>query len=274
MKMARGAHDRERGTGTYIALFSSAALLFVALPTLIVLAASFSADQVLDFPPSGVSLAPYAEMLTHSDIRSALLRSIIVGVESVVLSVAVGVIGALGLFRYRVRLRPLMVGFLTLGFSAPLVVSGLAFLVLFIRLGAYGSLWSTAVAVTVVNLPFMLFAVAASVVNLRNEQLEAAATLGADPAEAFVFVTIPSLMPGILTGSILMFVFGITEFLVSLTLSTVFNQTLPVIMFGSLRGAVSPMLAAAGGVYIAIAFLVVFTISRLRSLEGFLYRAD
>jgi putative spermidine/putrescine transport system permease protein len=211
-------------------------------------------------------------MLTNVDIRSALVRSLIVGMESVILSLVVGVIAALGLFRYRVRLRPLMVGFFTLGFSAPLVVSGLAFLVLFIRLGIYGSLWSTGVAVTVVNLPFMIFAVAASVVNLRTELEDAAATLGADPSEAFLFVTIPSLMPGILTGSILMFVFGITEFLVSLTLSTVKNQTLPVIMFGSLRGAVSPMLAAAGGVYIGISFIVVFAISRLRSLEGFLYR--
>jgi putative spermidine/putrescine transport system permease protein len=260
--------------GRYVRLIAVAVLVFVSMPTLIVLVASFSADRVLKFPPSGVSMKPYAEMLSDESIRGALFRSLIVGTESVVLSVLVGVIAALGLFRYSVRFRPIIVGFVTLGFSAPLVVSGVAFLVLFIRFGIYGSLWSTAVAVTIVNLPFMLFAVAASVVNLPTELEDAAATLGADPAETLLFVVMPGLMPGILTGSILMFIFGITEFLVSVILSTVYNQTLPVIMFGSLRGAVSPMLAAAGGVYIAVAFALVFAMSRLRFLESFLYRAE
>jgi len=260
--------------GRYARIFGPVVLAFVSLPTLIVLVASFSADRVLKFPPSGVSFRPYVQMVSDADIRGALIRSLIVGIESVAISLPIGVASAIALFRYRVRLRPIVIGFLTLGFSAPLVVSGMAFLVLYIRFGLYGSLWSTGLAVTIVNLPFMLFSVAASVVNLNPELEDAAATLGADPAEGFLFVTIPGLMPGILTGSILMFVFGITEFLVSLILSTVYNQTLPVVMFGSLRGAVSPMLAAAGGVYIVVAFLVVFVMSRLRSLEGFLHRAE
>jgi putative spermidine/putrescine transport system permease protein len=253
---------------------SICALLFVSLPTLIVLMASFSADRVLKFPPSGVSVRPYVDMLSTQTIRAALIRSLIVGTGSVLLSLPIGVAAALALFRHRVHLAPLIMGFLTLGFSAPLVVSGMAFLVLYIRAGVYGTLWSTSLAVTIVNLPFLIFAVAASVVNLSPELEDAAATLGADPAETFIFVTIPGLMPGILTGSILMFVFGITEFLVSLIVSTVSNQTLPVVMFGSLRGAVSPMLAAAGGIYVAVAVVIVFVISRLGSLESFLYRSE
>jgi putative spermidine/putrescine transport system permease protein len=249
-------------------------LVFVSLPSAIVLVASFSADRALRFPPSGLSVRPYFDLLSNGDIRGALVRSLLVGLGSVALSLPIGVAAALALFRFRLRLRPLILGFLTLGFATPLVVSGMAFLVLDIRFGIYGSLWSIALAVTIVNLPFLLFAVAASVVTLSPELEAAAATLGADPAEAFLFVTIPGIMPGILTGSILMFVFGITEFLVSLILSTVGNQTLPVLMFGSLRGAVSPMLAAAGGLYIALAALVVFAVSRLRSLEGFLYHAQ
>ena len=260
--------------GKFLRIFAIVMLLFVSLPNLIVVIASFSADRVLEFPPSGMSLRPYAQMLSDANIRSALIRSLAVGIESVAISLPVGVAAAIALFRYRIRLRSIIVGFLTLGFSAPLVVSGMAFLVLYIRFGLYGSLWSTGLALTIVNLPFLLFSVAASVVNLSPELEDAAATLGADPAETFLFVTIPGLMPGNLTGSILMFVFGITEFLVSLILSTVSNQTLPVVMFGSLRGAVSPMLAAAGGVYIAVACLVILAISRLQSLESFLYRAE
>jgi putative spermidine/putrescine transport system permease protein len=91
--------------------------------------------------------------------------------------------------------------------------------------------------------------------------------------QRFLFVTLPALMPGILTGAIMIFIFGITDFLVSLILVTTSNQTLPVLLFGSLRGGVSPLLAAAGGVYIVISFIVVLAITRLRTLDEFLHRS-
>jgi putative spermidine/putrescine transport system permease protein len=72
----------------------------------------------------------------------------------------------------------------------------------------------------------------------------------------------------------MMFVFGLSEFLITLILSTVDNQTLPVIMYGTLRGAVSPKLAAGGGIFILIALLVVLLISRLRAVEDVLFRPE
>lgn len=257
--------------GKAVRLVAITTLVFVSLPTLIVVSSSFSAGRLLTFPPPGFSVEPYLAIARSSLIRTALQRSLAVGGLSVLFSLVMGVTAAMGLFRHRVRLRSLFAGYLMLGFSTPLVVSGMAFLVVFTRIGLLGELWPIALAITIVNLPLLVFAVASSIVSLNPELDDAAATLGAEPVEIFLFVTLPGLMPGILTGSIMMFVVGITEFLVSLILSTVANQTLPVAMFGSLRGAVSPTVAAAGGIYIAIAFLVVFTISRLRALEEFLH---
>ena len=260
--------------GKGVRAIAVSSLVFVSLPTLIVLVSSFSSGRLLKFPPPGISIQPYLNMLGSALIRRALARSLEVGALSVAFSLLLGVGAAIALFRHRVRLRSLMTGYLMLGFTTPLVVSGMAFLVLFIRVGMFGKLWPMALAITIVNLPLLIFAVASSIAALNPELEEAAATLGAEQVQTFLFVTLPGLMPGILTGSIMMFVFGMTEFLVSLILSTISNQTLPVVMFGSLRGAVSPILAAAGGLYIVIAFAVVFVISRLRSLEDFLRRPD
>lgn len=247
-------------------------LLFGVLPTLVVIVASFSSSRVLKFPPSGPSLEPYAELLRSDVLRPALARSVVVAIGATLLALPIGVAAIMALYRHRVRLRFLWQGYLILGFSTPLVVSGMAFLVLYIQLGFFGSLSSIALSLTIVNLPFLLFSVTSAVVNLNPELEEAAATLGADRAETLILVTIPALMPGILTGSLLVFVFSLTEFLVSLILATVTNQTLPVALFGSLRGAVSPVLAAAGGIYILIAGIVVFAISRVQSIEEFLIR--
>jgi putative spermidine/putrescine transport system permease protein len=163
-----------------------------------------------------------------------------------------------------------MVGYLSLGFSAPLIVSGIALLIIFVQAGFIGNLLPLALALTIVDLPFMLFAVGASIVSINPELEEAASTLGAERVQIFLFVVLPLLMPGIVTGALLMFVFAISEFLVSLVLTVPSDQTLPVVIFSSIRGDLSPILAAAAGMYTLVAFLVVFILARCHALDQFI----
>jgi putative spermidine/putrescine transport system permease protein len=260
--------------GKTIRTVALASLIFVSLPSLIVLVSSFSSAHLLQFPPQGPTLRPYADLISDATIRQSLLRSLLIGVESVFLAVAVAVPAALALFHHRVRLRGLITAYTMLGFSTPLVVSGMAFLAVYSRVGLIGNLWLMGIAITVVNLPFLLFSIASAVSNLDSELEEAAATLGAEELQTFLFVTLPGIMPGVVLGALMTFVFAITEFLVSLILATTADQTLPIVMFGSLRSGVTPTLAAVGGLYIAIAIAIVLLITRVRSLEQFLYQRD
>lgn len=260
--------------GKVIRGISLVSFVYISLPTLIIIAASLSGDQRLEFPPSAFSFAPYFELLGEPRLRNALIRSLIVGVQCVGLSLLVGVPASLALYRHRVKARALLQGYLSLGFTTPLIVSSLAFLVLYFRAGVIGELWPISLAIAVVVLPFVLFSIASSIVALSPDLDDAAATLGADSTQTFIFVTLPGIIPGILTGALLVFVMAITDFIVALILSTTTNATLPVVIFGSIRGALTPMLAAAGGLYIAIACMVIVAISRMRSLEQSLYRPD
>jgi putative spermidine/putrescine transport system permease protein len=250
-------------------------LLFLAsLPTLVVLLSSFSSGQTLDFPPPGLSIHGYTDLLSDDVVTAALTRSVIVGIECVLISLPIGLAAALALYRYRIRGRALLGAFLLLGFSSPLVVSGMGFLVLYTRLGFIGDLWALSVAVVTVNFPFMFLAIGSSIDQLNPELEEAATTMGAERVQTFLFVTLPGVMPGVLIGSILMFIFGMTEFLVSLIIATTANQTLPIVLFSSLRGALKPRHAAAGGIYIWIALVLVFLMTRFRAVEQFLYRKE
>jgi putative spermidine/putrescine transport system permease protein len=261
-------------TSMRLKVFTGALLFLASLPTLIVILASFSGSENPNFPPSGASLAGYGDLLSDAVIREALTRSLIVGLYSVLISLPIGMAAAFALYRYKVRGRGLLGAYLLLGFSTPLVVSGMAFLVLFNRMGQIGDITSLAVAIVTVNFPFMLLAIGSSIDLLNPELEEAAATLGAEKVQRFLFVTLPGVMPGVLMGSVLMFVFGTTEFLVSLIIATTANQTLPVVLFGSLRGALQTRHAAAGGLYIAIALVVVFLMTQFKALDQFLYRKD
>jgi putative spermidine/putrescine transport system permease protein len=250
------------------------ALTFICLPTVIVLVASFSTGKNLKFPPTSPGISAYVDLLSDPDMRTGLYRSLLLGFLTVAFAAIPGILAGLALFKHRVRFRTALLAFLTLGFSVPLVVSGVAFLILYTKIGAVGHLWPIAVAIAALNFPILLFCVASSVVNLDDDLENAAATLGAEKVQTFLFVTLPTIVPGILTGLIMMFVLGLTEFLVTLINSTVDTQTMPIVMFSTLRGAVSPELAAGGAVFILIAFIVVLLISRLRQVEDLLFRSD
>ena len=71
--------------------------------------------------------------------------------------------------------------------------------------------------------------------------------------QAFLTVTLPAVMPGIITGSLLMFILAFNEFLVSLFLTDSRTVTLPVQIYNSIRGVITPDLAAVSVVYIVIA---------------------
>ncbi len=249
-------------------------LLLVGVPLLIVVVASVSGGERLTFPPESLSLAPYRALLGNEAIREALGRSLVVGFQVVVLGLVTGVPAAFALVRYRFRLRFGVAVYLILGIATPLIASAFAFLVLFTRAGVLGSLWPISVGITVVNLPFLMFSVASSLYSIDPRLEEAAATLGAEEVQTFLFVTLPGVMPGILSGTIMIFVLGISEFVISLLLSTVNVQTLPIAMFASLRGPPPPEVAAAAGLYVVVALLVVLTLTGLRSTEQFFYRDD
>ena len=138
-----------------VARITTVVVLFLAsLPTLVVLISSFSSGKSLDFPPPGVSLHGYSDLLKDGVVMAALVRSIIVGLECVLISLPIGMAAAFALNRYRVPGRGAFNAFLLLGFSSPLVVSGMGFLVLLTRLGLIGSLWPMSVAIVTVNFPF------------------------------------------------------------------------------------------------------------------------
>ncbi len=246
----------------------------VAVPLLIVVIASVSGGERLTFPPESLSLDPYRALLGNEEIRSALGRSLIVGFEVVVISLIVGVPATIALVRYRIRFRTGIALYMILGVATPLIASAFAFLVLSTRAGVLGLLWPISVGVAIVNLPFLMFSVASSLASLDPRLEEAAATLGAEQVQTFLFVTLPGIMPGILSGTIMVFVLGISEFVISLLLSTVSIQTLPIAMFASLRGPPPPEIAAAAGLYVLAALMVVLTLTSLRSTEQFFYRSD
>lgn len=258
-----------RGLGPHTAV-AAALLLLLAAPSLVVAGASLTAGEIVRFPPEGLSLRWYGRVLEAAELRDAFLRSLEVAVVCTALALPSGTLAAIALARFRFRAALAIQLYLLLPFTVPLIGSGIGLMLFFGELGLLGRVWPVGVACCVINLPFMIWAVAAAVNALDPELERAAASCGAGPVQTFLLVTLPAVAPGILAGGLVMFVLALNEFLVSLLLVDARTVTLPVQIYTQIRGVITPDLAAVSTVYVLVAAAAVLLLDRLVGLDIFL----
>lgn len=259
-------------TGKTVVIWSLVAIALVMLsaPTLVVLGASFTAGNIITFPPDGLSLKWYAAIAGSTGLRDAFLRSIYVAAVCTLVAIPAGTLAGIAFAKYAVRCEKAIQIYLLLPFTIPLIGSGIGLMLVFGNAGILGQLWPVGIAACVINLPFMIWAVTASAANLDPDLELAAANCGAPPLQTFLYVTLPAVLPGIITGSLLMFILALNEFLVSLLLTDARIVTLPVQIYNSIRSIITPDLAAISVVFIVCAAAAVFALDRLVGLDIFL----
>ena len=251
-------------------LVTSFCILALSAPTLVVLGASFTSGDIIDFPPDGFSLKWYWSILGERDLRDAFFRSVIVASICVAVSVPAGTLAGIALSKYRVKGANAIQIYLLLPFTIPLIGSGIGLMLFFGEMRLLGNLWPIGIATAVINLPFMIWAVSSSAASLDPDLELAAQSCGAGPLQTFFNVTLPAVMPGVITGALLMFILSLNEFLVSLLLVDARIVTLPVQIYNSIRAIITPDLAAVSVVFIAVAALAIIVLDRIVGLEIFL----
>ncbi|MBL4645531.1 MAG: ABC transporter permease [Rhizobiales bacterium] len=245
-------------------------IITLSAPTFVVLGASFTSGNIITFPPDGFSLKWYAAILGEQDLRDAFGRSIIVATICVLVSLPTGTLAGIALSKYSIKGGNIIQTYLLLPFTVPLIGSGIGLMLAFGEAGILGSLWPVGIATAVINLPFMIWAVSSSAASLDPDLELAAQSCGAGPVQTFFNVTLPAVTPGVITGSLLMFILSLNEFLVSLLLVDARIVTLPVQIYNSIRSIITPDLAAVSVVFIAVAILAITVLDKLVGLEIFL----
>lgn len=247
-----------------------AVLVVLSAPTIVVLGASVTSGNIITFPPDGFSLQWYAKIAMAADLRNAFMRSLAVASICTLIAIPVGTLAGIALSKYAMKFERTLQVYLLLPFTIPLIGSGIGLMLLFGEWGMLGQVWPIGVACCVINLPFMIWAVTASASSLDPDLELAAANCGAPPVATFFHVTLPAVLPGVISGSLLMFILALNEFLVSLLLTDARTVTLPVQIYNSIRSIITPDLAAISVVFIVCAALAIALLDRLVGLDIFL----
>lgn len=241
-----------------------AVLVFLLMPVLAVIPLSFNAGSYLTYPMSGVSIRWYEDFFTSPRWLPSLWNSLLIGTVATTIATILGTAAALGLDRMGGLPRQILNALFLMPVVVPVVVIGGSLYALFAALGLTASYLGLILAHALLGAPFVVITVAATLSGFDRRLLHAALSLGATPSQAFRRVTLPLILPGVISGALFAFATSFDEIVVTLFLSGPQQRTLPLQMFDGVREQISPTITAAATLLFLVSIVLVAVVEWLR----------
>lgn len=238
------------------ALVAAAALLFLYLPIVTLVALSFNAN---DIPTlwGGASARWYFAVMDNGDILRAAKNSLTVATGATALATAISTAAALGAARLAEPQRGPVEGLIGLPLLVPEIVTAVALLMVFVVVGMPLGLTSVVLAHTVFCIPFSYYPIRSRMESLDPALIEAASDLYAPPWKRFLRIELPLLAPGIFAGALLAFISSLGDFVITYFVAGPGATTLPVYIFGMIRTGVTPEVNALSALFLLVSVLCI-----------------
>jgi len=244
-------------------VFTLLMFAFMYLPVLVLAFFSFNASPFAS-NWQGFSLQWYVRMFNDGRILSALQDSLSVALLAVGVSAVLGTLMAVGLARYMFPGKGLYQGMAYLPLIIPDIAIAVATLVFLASMAIPLSLWTVVSAHVVFCIAYIAVVVSTRLAGLNPFLQEAALDLGATPAQAFIKVLLPEIMPAIISGCLLSFVLSMDDLLISSFTAGGGVTTLPMEIFSRVRTGVKPDINALSVVLILGSGVLAFAAEFIR----------
>jgi putative spermidine/putrescine transport system permease protein len=238
--------------------------VFLLAPIVVIVPIAFSSSSLLNYPLPGLSLQWFEVIFTPYPWMLALQNSVVIAAATTVLATVLGTLAAYGLTSVEFRAKPLLMALLISPMMVPLVITALAAYFAFSRVGLIHTLSGMILAHTVLAAPFVVITVSATLQNFDRNLVRAAESLGANPLVAFFTVTLPLIMPGVVSGAIFAFITSFDEIVVALFIAAPGQFTLPRQLFSGLRDNLDPSIVAIATLLIAVSISLMAVVELLR----------
>ncbi|MDR0876781.1 MAG: ABC transporter permease [Treponema sp.] len=232
----------------YIALL----LIIMYIPILLVIIYSFNGSR-LSSVWSGFTLSWYRDLFRDRSMFEALRNSAVLAVLSSLAAAVIGTLGAYGSANGRLRSRPAgnvrhgsamysgaMEYLAILPIMTPEIILGMVFLAFFSLLGLPFGMTTLVIAHTAFCIPYTYLLVKARLAGLDKSYAEAARVLGAGSMRAFRDITFPLILPAVISGILLSFAMSFDDVIVSVFVTGVNTNTLPIKIYSQMRTGVTP----------------------------------
>ena len=257
---------------TYLT-FCGLVFFFLIAPLFVILPLSFNAEQYIHFSskmlaldPEGFSLRWYEDMIygTKNPWGLATKNSLIIAFFATIGSTVLGTVAALGLSSRHMPYKAAFMALLISPMIVPLIISGTAIFFFMAKVGLAATHTGIVLSHIILGTPFVVITVTATLSGFDHSVTRAAASLGSNPVNTFMKITLSLIMPGVISGALFAFVTSFDEVVVVLFLAGLENTTIPIQMWVGLREQLSPTIMAVATCLIVMSTLILVSAELLR----------
>ncbi|MDO4618520.1 MAG: ABC transporter permease, partial [Clostridia bacterium] len=231
-------------------IYTTLIFIFLFAPILVLLVFSFNEAKSLSVF-SEFSFKWYEELLSDEETLEALKNTIILAFSATAVSTVLGTMAAFGMYKLKKGWYGFILNSVTnIPMINPDIITGISMMLVFVFVGRMMGMatslnfWTILIAHITFCLPYVIFQVLPKLNQMDKSLVEAAEDLGCTPLRAFFKVTLPEIMPGIITGAIMAFTLSLDDFVISYFTSGNDFQTLPIRIYGMTKKTVTPKMYA------------------------------
>jgi len=232
---------------------------FLYAPLVVVVAYSFN-DSRLNAEWVGFTLDWYRRLFRNEEMLIAARNSLVIGLVASAVSTVLGTMAGFALYRYRMRLLPVLV---LAPIAIPEILMGVSLLLFFVLVGITLGMVSIMLSHIAFCVGFVAIVVRARLAGMDESLTEAARDLGATPWRAFRLVTLPLIMPGVVAGALMAFTLSIDDFVITFFTAGVGASTLPLQIYTMVKISVTPEVNAVSTLLMLLTLALILIASRL-----------
>jgi spermidine/putrescine transport system permease protein len=253
--------------GGWLAVYAVLYLAFLYAPIVLLPLFAFNDSTIIAFPLTGFTTRWFSELPQTPALIASVRTSLVIAVTTAILSTVLGICAARAGARYRFPGKRPILGFIMLPLVLPEIIVAVSLLVVILGLGLSLSSWTVILGHTLICTPFSIAILNSAFANLDASLEEAAVDLGESRWSSFRLVTLPLVMPGIISSLLIAFTISLDEFIIAFFL-TGSDPTLPVYLWGQLRFPQKiPVVMALGTILVALSVLLL-TVAELFRRRG------
>lgn len=252
----------------FVGVMAAGVFLFLLAPLVIILGAAFSDTTYLTFPPQGLSLRWFDNVLGKESFLAAFRTSLIVATLGTTFALLLGVPVAYALARYRSGLPSWYGSIFFLPVLVPEIVFGFALLKTVIVALELPVMAALLIGHTILATPYAVRVVGASLATFDFSADEAAVSLGCSPLKSFFVVILPNIASGIVAAFILAFITSLNDVSISLFLTGPGISTLPIELFTYVEQYFDPSVAAVSVLLMLLTVAVMVIVERSLGLSA------
>ena len=235
------------------------AYVFLYAPLAIVVVYSFN-DSRLNAQWVGFTLDWYRKLFADEEMLTAARNSLLIGVVASAVSTVLGTMAGFAMYRYKLRLLPVMV---VAPIAIPEILMGVSLLIFFVAINLTLGLVSITLAHIAFCIGFVAIVVRSRLAGMDESLVEAARDLGATPWRAFRLITLPLIMPGVIAGALMAFTLSIDDFVVTYFTAGADALTLPLKIYTMVKISVTPEVNAVSTLLMLLTLALIVLASRL-----------